>query len=241
MTTAALRASKVPAGYAGVRPGSNIDTMDGDTSNRESKSSMSKRSSLALGLLALLIEAPMHPYRMQTLIKQRGKDRVINVGQLASLYRTIERLRRDGLVRVRETERQSLHPERTIYEVTDAGRIAAKKWMREILPAPRAEFPEFPVGIAYLPLLDHADVIDQLEKRRSFLSRKLADHNAKLGECDKTISRLFLLEEEYLREMTSTELRWVDSLIDDLRACRIYWDDEWIQAVIKEEVSQEGS
>lgn len=213
--------------------------MDDDTSDAHTTDSTSKRSPLALGLLALLIEAPMYPYRMQALIKRRGKDRVINVGQRASLYRTIERLRRGGLARVRETERHSLHPERTVYEVTDAGRTAATKWMREILSTPRAEFPEFPVGIAYLPLLDHADVIDQLKKRRSLLSRELADCNAKLDECGKTISRLFLLEEEYLREMTRVELCWVDSLIDDLCAGRIYWDDEWIQVVLKEEVGQE--
>ena len=35
-----------------------------------------KRSPLAFAVLALLIEAPMHPYRMQQLIKSRGKDQV---------------------------------------------------------------------------------------------------------------------------------------------------------------------
>ena len=31
----------------------------------------------------------MHPYRMQQLIKERGKDLVINVQRRASLYQTI--------------------------------------------------------------------------------------------------------------------------------------------------------
>jgi len=43
-----------------------------------------KRSPLALAVLVLLHEAPMHPYRMQRLIKDRGKDQVINVGQRAN-------------------------------------------------------------------------------------------------------------------------------------------------------------
>ena len=38
-----------------------------------------RRSPLALVVLALLYEAPMHPYRMQQLIKERGKDEVVNV------------------------------------------------------------------------------------------------------------------------------------------------------------------
>ena len=33
-----------------------------------------KFSGIALAILALLYEEPMHPYRMQQLIKERGKD-----------------------------------------------------------------------------------------------------------------------------------------------------------------------
>ena len=57
-----------------------------------------KRSPMALAALAMLYEAPMHPYRMQQLIKERGKDEVINVSQRAGLYQTIRRLEREGLI-----------------------------------------------------------------------------------------------------------------------------------------------
>lgn len=194
----------------------------------------SKRSPLGLALLALLIEAPMHPYRMQALIKQRGKAGVINVGQRASLYKTIDRLHRDGLVRVRETERDPQRPERTVYQVTAAGRAAATEWMREILSTPRPEFPEFPAGVAYLPLLEPVDVADQMGKRRALLAEQLAGLDAELEEFGTILPRLFVLEVDYLREMTGTELRWVDTLIDDLRSGRIHWDDEWIKSVLKE-------
>ena len=60
----------------------------------------------------------MHPYRMQQLIKERGKDEVINVRQRASLYQTIERLLRSGLIAIKEVEREEKWPERTIYELT---------------------------------------------------------------------------------------------------------------------------
>src|SRR5690606_18421032 len=64
-----------------------------------------QRSPLALAILVLLAEEPMHPYRMQRLIKERGKDLVINVQRRASLYQTIRQLLRAGLIRVRETSR----------------------------------------------------------------------------------------------------------------------------------------
>ena len=62
-----------------------------------------KRSPLALAVLVLLHESPMHPYRMQRLIKDRGKDQVINVEQRASLYQTISQLLRAGLITNWET------------------------------------------------------------------------------------------------------------------------------------------
>lgn len=57
-----------------------------------------KRSPTALAVLGMLMEEPLHPYRMQRLIKERGKDEVINVTQRASLYQTIQRLEREGLI-----------------------------------------------------------------------------------------------------------------------------------------------
>lgn len=86
---------------------------------------MSHRGSpLALTVLALLSYKPLRPYGIQRLLKQWGKDLVINVGQRSRLYRVIDRLRPDGLVTVRETERDQAYPERTVYEITEAGRAA---------------------------------------------------------------------------------------------------------------------
>ena len=104
-----------------------------------------RSSPLALTVLALLYEAPMHAYRMQQLIKERGKDEVVNVRQRTSIYQTIERLERDGLVAVRETLRDEKWPERTVYELTPEGRRIFPLWLRDMLATPLAEFPEFPV------------------------------------------------------------------------------------------------
>ena len=65
---------------------------------------------------------PLHPYGIQRLIKLWGKDQVVNVGQRANLYRVINRLHEAGLIAVRQTERDQQFPERTVYELTDAGR-----------------------------------------------------------------------------------------------------------------------
>ena len=84
-----------------------------------------KRSPLALAVLTLLHEAPMHPYKMQRLIKDRGKDQVINVEQRASLYQTINQLLRAGLITFLETKHQDGLPDQTVYKLTDEGHEAA--------------------------------------------------------------------------------------------------------------------
>lgn len=108
---------------------------------------------LALAVLGLLEAGPLHPYGIQRLIKQWGKDQVVNVGQRAGLYRTIARLEDAGLIAVGSTERDERYPERTTYRLTDAGRAAARQWMAEILSTPRNEYPEFPAALSFLPVL----------------------------------------------------------------------------------------
>src|ERR1041384_6613889 len=85
-----------------------------------------RRSVLALVLLSLLAEEPMHPYRMHEVIKARGKDRIANVAQRNSVYQTIDRLLRAELITVLETARDVRRPERTVYEITDAGMDALR-------------------------------------------------------------------------------------------------------------------
>ena len=67
-------------------------------------------SPLALTVLSLLAYEPLHPYRMQRLMQLWGKDRVVNVGQRANLYKTIKRLHEAGLMAVRQTERDQPVP-----------------------------------------------------------------------------------------------------------------------------------
>lgn len=191
-----------------------------------------QRSPLALAVLVLLYEEPMHPYRMQQLIKERGKDQVINVQRRASLYQTIKQLRRAGLITVRETSREETRPERTIYELTEKGFQIARDWLRDMLSTPAQEFPEFPAAVSLLPLLSPADVLCQLEKREAALAEKLARIDSELQQEGGVLPRLFLLEMEYLRVMLTAELKWVRSLIDDLRSKRITWSEEWLRQFI---------
>ena len=172
----------------------------------------------------------MHPYRMQQLIKERGKDLVINVQRRASLYQTptaaSERTDRgQGDFPRREPAESEAGP-----ELTEKGLQTAREWLRDMLETPKAEFPEFPAALSLIPLLESDDVIHRLEEREAALAEKLSRLDSILHQEAADLPRLFLLEIEYLHSMLETEVKWVRSLIDDLRSGRIAWDEEWLRS-----------
>jgi DNA-binding PadR family transcriptional regulator len=200
------------------------------------------RSSLGLIVLGTLVEAPMHVYRMQKLIEQRGKHRVVNVRSRASLYQALDRLVRLGLVEVQETVRGETRPDRTIYAITDAGREAAGEWLREMLRTTGGEFPEFIAAVSILFGLEPEDARRQLELRAEQLAAELAEAEAQFGAAPG-VPRLFLLEEEYRRTMLAAELAWVRGVVEDLRAGRLTWTEEWLRdlATAYNPPNEEGS
>ena len=188
-------------------------------------------SPIALAVLALLYEETMHPYRMQQLIKERGKNDVINVRQRTSLYQTIDRLLRIKLIVIQETSREEKWPERTIYAITEHGRTTMLGWMREKLSTPAREFPAFPAVLAHLALLTPEDVRAQLGQRAQALAAEIERIDAELRRGRELVPRLFLLELEYLRAVASTELAWVQSIVDELATGQLAWDEEWLRAI----------
>jgi DNA-binding PadR family transcriptional regulator len=189
-----------------------------------------RRSPLALIVLALLYEAPMHPYRMQQLIKERGKDEVVNVRQRASVYQTIDRLQRLGLITPREKVREEKWPERTVYELTDEARRTFHDWMNEALSTRAREFPEFPVAVSLLGLLTPEEALRQLETRVAALEDEVARIDSQSGRAAaEGLPRLFLLETEYQRATLETELEWVRTVVEDLRTGKLTWDEEWLR------------
>lgn len=192
-------------------------------------------SGIALAVLASLYEAPMHPYRMQQLIKERGKDQVINVGQRAALYQTIDRLLRAKLIKVRGTARDEHRPERTIYQLTALGRETLLGWMRELLSTPAREFPRFPAALAYLPLLKPDEVRDLLEQRIQALTSELEQIDSALEVEAAGLPRLFLVESDYIQTMLKAELAWVQSLVQDLTAGDLTWNQDWLREYADED------
>ncbi|MFG1905405.1 PadR family transcriptional regulator [Kribbella sp. NPDC048928] len=184
-----------------------------------------RRSSLALAILGLLENGPLHPYGIQRLIKQWGKDQVVNVGQRTSLYRMIVRLEEADLITVGSTERDERYPERTVYQLTDQGREVCRSWLAEILTTPRNEFPEFPAGLSFVMLLPPKTAGELLGQRRELLTKRIAELQLELRtKVDgQPIPRFALLETEYQVAVTVAEAKWIDGILHDLRTGKLSW------------------
>lgn len=185
------------------------------------------RSPLAMVLLALLAEEPMHAYRMQRLIKSRRKDDVVNVARSNSVYQSIERLLRDGLIEVHEKLGVETGPARIVYALTSDGRDALGRWMDAALGTPAREFPEFRAVLAVLAITGPDLVRTRLEERAAALEAVLAEAERESAAAQEWgLARVLMLEHEHLVVVTRAELDWVRQVVADLRSGALTWDTE---------------
>ncbi|SNT33013.1 DNA-binding transcriptional regulator, PadR family [Asanoa hainanensis] len=161
---------------------------------------------LALAILATLIERPMHPYEMASLMKARGKEHDMEI-KWGSLYRVVENLVKHGFVEAVQSERQGGRPERTVYRITDAGRTELVDWTRELVAVPARRPGPFTAGLSVLAVLAPSDVAALLGRRADLLAAEIALFERELAGYD--VPRLFLVEGEYELAMRRAELAWV--------------------------------
>jgi hypothetical protein len=132
---------------------------------------------------------------------------------------------------VAQTERVEGYPDRVVYAVTDAGREKAREWLREMLRTTHNEYPDFIAALSILFVMPPDEVRGDLELRAERLAAELADTDAALADAPEGLPRLFLLEEECRRAVVEAELRWVQSVVDDLRERRLTWSEEWLRDI----------
>lgn len=158
----------------------------------------------------------MHPYEMKMRMKERGHDQVIQI-KGGSLYDTVERLHRQGLIQPRETEREGRRPERTVYTITDAGRDELRAWLRQLLSEPAHEYPKFAAAVAFMLYLEKEEVLRLLRMRTSVIEGQIAGDEALLSSFMKQgLPRIVLMEGEYTQAIRRAEVDWIGRLIREI-------------------------
>ena len=171
---------------------------------------------LALAVLVLLYERPMHPYEMATTLRERRKEESIKLNY-GSLYTVIEQLLREKCIAVREVVKEGRRPEKTVYELTAAGETELIDWMRELVSSPVKEYPQFEAALSLLPALPPEEVTALLEIRLGLLEKAFARFDEEERICrEMKLPRLFSLESEYHRALTQAEYKFCKALLADI-------------------------
>jgi DNA-binding PadR family transcriptional regulator len=182
-------------------------------------------NTLALALLGLLLERPMHPYEMATTLRERYKDSSFKINP-GSLYDTVEALARHGWIEPVETVREGKRPERTVYAHTELGRQEFVAWLDELLRKPVAEYPKFIAAVSYLGALGPERAADALEERARHLAERIEGATTAL---DQTVGqgapRLFMIEVEYVRHAWQAELDWCRRTAAEIRDESLPWPE----------------
>src|SRR6266478_5789060 len=126
-------------------------------------------SPLALSILQLLDERPMHPYELASTMRDRHQDEFIRLN-FGSLYHTVEVLERNGWIVPAEREKEGRRPERTIYRLTKPGRDVLVNVVGDILAHPRREYPHFAAGLMFMHHLDAGQATAHLQARATALA-----------------------------------------------------------------------
>lgn len=179
---------------------------------------------LALAVLGLLQEQPMHPYEIAATLRERHKDGTFKVNS-GSLYDTVEALARHGWIEPVQTARDGRRPERTVYAHTDLGHREFVSWIDELIRRPVPEYPKFIAAVSYLGALGPAGAADALTERAAHLARQIEETSTALAETVGAgqLPRLFMLEAECALHAWKAELAWTLRTVTEIHDGSLYW------------------
>jgi DNA-binding PadR family transcriptional regulator len=183
------------------------------------------RTPVALSVLNLLNERPMHPYEMRVHIRERGHDRAFKIRE-SSIYDTVGRLADRGLIEPVEVSREGRRPERTVYAITGSGRDELDSWLWELASEPSQEYPAFAAPLMFIYSLGRDRAIAAFTQRAAKLEAQVSAASA-FRQAFTTempdFPRIFGIEEEYAQAMRRAEIGWLRVTIAELRDGTFPW------------------
>src|SRR5467141_288279 len=180
-------------------------------------------SPLALSILHVLEERPMHPYELASTMRDRHMDAFVRLN-FGSLYHMVEVLERNGWIVPSEREKEGRRPERTIYRLTPTGREVLVGVVGDIVARPRREYPHFAAGLMFMHHLDAAKAAAHLETRAGALGATVAKLSLILEDLQAHgLKRLALIELEHKIAMLEAERKWVLKIAREISDGRLEW------------------
>ncbi|MEE4022527.1 PadR family transcriptional regulator [Gordonia sp. PKS22-38] len=181
---------------------------------------------LAVLVLGLVAERPMHPYEMFQTTIERNEDRLVKF-RPGTLYHTVDRLADKQLIEVHDVEREGNRPERTVYRITGAGRTALADSLEEILATHPTEYPQLYLALSEAHGLPRARVIELLGRRLAAMRTELDALRAGADDAaERAVAEMFYLDIGCRIATLNAQVDWLDDLVGRLEAQSIGWLDD---------------
>ncbi|HEY4017569.1 MAG TPA: PadR family transcriptional regulator [Pseudonocardiaceae bacterium] len=181
---------------------------------------------LALGVLSTVIQRPMHPYEIASIMKARGKERDMPI-KWGSLYTVVGNLEKHGFIEATESVRTGGRPERTVYRITQAGIAELQDWTAELLGTPEEEQTSFEAGLSVLGAVPPDVAIRVLRNRLDLLTASLTEQRAEYYRTLDELPRLLVAEWDYNLALLAAQIDWVRAFLDDLTSGAMPGIPQW--------------
>lgn len=180
-------------------------------------------SPLALSVLELLDDRPMHPYELASTMRERHHDEFVRLN-FGTLYHTVEMLERTGMIASVEREKEGRRPERTIYQLTEPGRELLISVVSDIVARPTREYVNFAAGLMFMHHLDAPRAAQLLTERVTALGATAEKLTKIMVELHASgVTRLALIELEHKIAMLKAERDWVRKLEREITEGTLEW------------------
>ncbi|MHA6667883.1 PadR family transcriptional regulator [Homoserinimonas sp. A447] len=179
-------------------------------------SSSARKNVLGLAVLSYLTQRPMHAYELYRQLKDNDAAKAFKLSY-GALYGVVKQLLNAEFIVPAGTGRTGNLPEHTMYELTDAGRVETRTWLRDLIENPPAEYPSLAAALSLVAILEVDDAVTSLRRRQA---GNKAEAAALAEQIAATVAGgvhpIFLVEDEYRIALLKAESEFIGSLIQKI-------------------------
>ncbi|AIN93247.1 MULTISPECIES: PadR family transcriptional regulator [Treponema] len=162
-------------------------------------------------ILGILAEHSAHGYNIEKIIEMRGMRKWTDIG-FSSIYYVLDKLEKKGLAFSKRTRGK----EKKEFSITKQGLNVLKEETKKRIEERMPSNTHFMTGLANSSILNNAETLQSLIKRKIQLEQDLADLKEKINKENSPslpATRLFHLSEKLIL----SELEWLNKEIGELK------------------------
>lgn len=162
-------------------------------------------------ILGMASEKPRHGYDITREIVVRGLRNWIRVSDVA-VYKALARLEREGCL-VSSTHKEGKSPERSVYELTGAGRERLADLLFDQLSTSEPIRNEYFLPFEFVEFMDHNELVLALERRIESIGRILESRKARLQIVEGVEDEIICSVYRHDVGVYLSELAWLEGLL----------------------------